>query len=197
MGLLEMGKGPLVSLPVLFILSVSIRLLLVAYGHWQDLNRMSLVRPSRKCTDWTLVAVKYTDIDYVVVTDGARYVTEGKSPFLRSTYRYTPLLWGTKNMLFADLDSRAYLYTGNIYFTMLFGKMLMICSDMLVGLLIVKIISSLRVQGMLNVFFGAVFVFLCLSLIGGDTSPELDPSVFTSFTSSFLSSNLLSRQTKC
>lgn len=84
------GSGPLsgpLSPTRLFAISILIRLLLVAYGHWQDLNCM----PSL-CNSDLSVAVKYTDIDYVVVTDGARYVTEGKSPFLRSTYRYTPLL---------------------------------------------------------------------------------------------------------
>ncbi|KAK7201085.1 mannosyltransferase [Novymonas esmeraldas] len=36
--------------------------------------------------------VKYTDIDYMIVVDGAKEILRGGTPFDRTTYRYTPLL---------------------------------------------------------------------------------------------------------
>ncbi|GKZ29592.1 GPI mannosyltransferase 1 [Aspergillus brasiliensis] len=96
--------------------AIALRAILLVYGAWQDANS----------------AVKYTDIDYLVFTDAARYVSHGASPYERDTYRYTPLLawlllptsWSGPSFLFA------------------FGKALFALSDVLAGWLIARSLVS-------------------------------------------------------
>jgi phosphatidylinositol glycan class M len=90
--------------------SLIIRLVLIAYGEVQD----------------QISEVSYTDVDYRVVTDGARHIYNGKSPFNRHTYRYTPLL--------------AILLLPNIYLHRCFGKILFAAFDLVIAVIIKWII---------------------------------------------------------
>lgn len=65
-----------VNLKSLLIFSAFLRVFLIIYGEWQD----------------THMEVRYTDVDYLVFSDAAALVAAGKSPYQRSTYRYSPLI---------------------------------------------------------------------------------------------------------
>lgn len=99
------------SIYVLLLVSLLFRICLLLYGEWQDRH----------------FAVKFTDVDYYVFSDAAKLVVEGRSPFLRQTYRYTPLL--------------SLLLTCNHYFFYSFGKLIFIACDVLTGWLIYRILS--------------------------------------------------------
>lgn len=58
------------------LVAIFIRAVLIVYGEWQDRN----------------LEVKYTDVDYWVFSGAATAILNGKSPYVRHTYRYTPLL---------------------------------------------------------------------------------------------------------
>ena len=75
-----------------------------------------------------ILDVKYTDIDYVIFTDGARFTLNGGSPFDRDTYRYTPLL--------------AWIMIPNIIGFAQFGKILFSILDLVVGRLIYSMLPS-------------------------------------------------------
>lgn len=98
----------------LFTIAALLRLILLLYGQWQDAHS----------------ALKYTDIDYLVFTDAARFVAQGQSPYARETYRYTPLLaW-------------LLLPTTRVFS---FGKLVFAVADLLAGWLMLRM---LRRRGM-------------------------------------------------
>lgn len=65
-----------ISYRSLFLFSALFRVILILYGEWQDAH----------------MEVRYTDIDYFVFSDAAALMASGKSPYERSTYRYSPLI---------------------------------------------------------------------------------------------------------
>ncbi|KAJ1798006.1 GPI mannosyltransferase 1 [Coemansia sp. RSA 2399] len=104
------------------------RVCMLFYGLWQDSH----------------MTVKYTDIDYNVFTDAARFVWAGSSPYQRSTYRYTPLL--------------AWLLTPNIWLHSTFGKWLFVACDCAVGVLIIRIAKARGVSDQAAAAYSALWL---------------------------------------
>lgn len=71
-----MGTQIKITSEQLFFVGAILRVVFFLFGLWQD----------------KYMPVNYTDIDYVVFSDAAKYVADDKSPYLRETYRYTPML---------------------------------------------------------------------------------------------------------
>lgn len=100
--------------------SIVFRLALLLYGRWQDANS----------------PMKYTDIDYLVFTDAARFISHGHSPYDRATYRYTPLLaW-----LLYPTTFETSLIPNSVWFD--FGKLLFATGDIVTGWLIMRILAE-------------------------------------------------------
>ncbi|KAL1895690.1 GPI mannosyltransferase 1 [Sporothrix stenoceras] len=97
--------------------AATLRIVLLVYGLWQDANS----------------PVKYTDIDYLVFTDAARFVAKGwglGSPYDRETYRYTPLLaWVLLPTAWAD-------------FLFAWGKVLFAAADLVAGYLLERVLRE-------------------------------------------------------
>ena len=99
---------------VAFLAAVVLRVGFLIQGYYQD----------------KYSALKFTDIDYYVFTDAARFVSNGQSPYLRDTYRYTPLLaW----LLVPTTWSHQWF---------IFGKTLFAISDLVTGWLTILVLQS-------------------------------------------------------
>ncbi|EDW71401.1 GPI mannosyltransferase 1 [Drosophila virilis] len=92
------------------LIAAILRLALIFYAHVQD----------------TRSAVPYTDIDYNVVTDGARLALIGDTPFARHTYRYSPIM--------------AYIQIPNVILHPACGKLFYALFDLLLGILIYALV---------------------------------------------------------
>ncbi|EOA81529.1 GPI mannosyltransferase 1 [Exserohilum turcicum] len=102
--------------PVLvFTTSIIFRAVFLMYGLWQDANS----------------PMKYTDIDYYVFTDAARYISRSQPPYARDTYRYTPLLaW----LIYPTV------WTGKFWFSS--GKVLFAIGDVATGWMMFRILKE-------------------------------------------------------
>lgn len=97
-----------------FSAAVLLRAVFLVYGLFQD----------------AFSPMKYTDIDYFVFTDAARFISQGRSPYARDTYRYTPLL--------------AWLIYPTTWpgFWFSFGKVLFAVGDIIAGWMMFRILRS-------------------------------------------------------
>lgn len=105
------------SAPLVFTTATLLRVVFLLYGLWQDANS----------------PMKYTDIDYFVFTDAARFISRGQSPYARDTYRYTPLLaW----MIYPTT------WPGTFWFSS--GKVLFAVGDVVAGWMMYRILREYR-----------------------------------------------------
>ncbi|KAH3664109.1 hypothetical protein OGAPHI_004823 [Ogataea philodendri] len=104
---------PEISTGMIMVSSLLLRVAFLLFGKYQD----------------TYMDLPYTDIDYFVFTDASKFVFHGQSPFLRDTYRYTPVLaW--------------LLLPINYWFD--FGKLLFVVCDLVTGYLIIRLLQKYR-----------------------------------------------------
>ncbi|XP_063995191.1 GPI mannosyltransferase 1 [Diachasmimorpha longicaudata] len=116
-------------------LALIIRLILIAYSDFHD----------------KYFSVPYTDIDYKVYTDASRFLLNGKSPYERHTYRYTPLL--------------ALILTPNILLHSSFGKILFSVIDIIIGILMKHILMRGQCNDKTSGICALVWLYCPLTIV--------------------------------
>lgn len=111
-----------------------IRICMIVFSQWYDNDDTN---------------VHYTDIDYKIFTDAARHMLNGDSPYMRPTYRYTPLL--------------AAFLVPNILLHDCWGKLLFSGFDLAIAIVIRKIVSK-SFSG-LGIFCACLWLYNPLSVI--------------------------------
>jgi len=99
----------------IIIVSILLHVFLLTWGSFQDLYSPR---------------VPYTDVDYLVFSDAAALVLEGRSPYERATFRYSPLM--------------AWICIPNLLLFQSFGKILFCLANIGVGY---ELYSILRLRG--------------------------------------------------
>ncbi|RLV96165.1 GPI mannosyltransferase 1 [Spathaspora sp. JA1] len=108
----------MIQIKHVLIISIILRIAFFGYGLYQD----------------KYMLVNYTDIDYLVFSDASKFVYNGESPYLRETYRYTPLLsW------FLIPNNFTLIFGNSIWYS--FGKVLFMICDLITGYLIIKLLD--------------------------------------------------------
>lgn len=111
-----------------------LRLCMIFFSQWYDNSN---------------TGVHYTDVDYTVFTTAAEHMFVGDSPYMRPTYRYTPLL--------------AVLLIPNIFLHFCWGKLLFSTFDLATAIVIRKIVSKSH-PGLSN-FCAYLWLYNPLSII--------------------------------
>ncbi len=122
----------------IFYYAFAIRVSLILFGKVQDANPAFFS------------GVRYTDIDYDVFTDAARYVYNNQSPYERNTYRYTPLL--------------AWMLTPNVFWFAEFGKVLFSLCDVYCGKLVYSILHKRKCSENFTLQMTALYLFNPLTM---------------------------------
>jgi len=94
-------------------LAFFIRVCMIVFSQWYDNDGSG---------------IHYTDIDYTIFTDAARHMVQGESPYMRPTYRYTPLV--------------AIFLIPNILLHNCWGKLLFSVFDLAIAIILRKIVAK-------------------------------------------------------